>query len=66
MAKSLVQWFIYSLVVGIFAAYTSSWAIEAGAQYLTVFRFAGTTAFVGYALGCRKTQSGTISHGLQL
>ena len=50
MGKSLVQWFIYSLVVGIFAAYISSRALEAGTQYLTVFRFAGTTAFVGYAL----------------
>ena len=50
MGKSLVQWFIYSLVVGIFAAYISSRALEAGTHYLTVFRFAGTTAFLGYAM----------------
>jgi hypothetical protein len=50
MGKSLVQWFIYSLVVGIFAAYISSRALEVGAHYLTVFRFAGTTAFLGYAM----------------
>ncbi len=50
MGKSLAQWFIYSLVVGIFAAYISSRALEAGTHYLTVFRFAGTTAFLGYAM----------------
>ena len=50
MGKSLVQWFIYSLVVSIFAAYISSRALEVGTNYLTVFRFAGTTAFLGYAM----------------
>jgi hypothetical protein len=50
MGKSLVQWFIYSLIVSIFAAYIASVALEPGAHYLSVFRFAGTTAFVGYSL----------------
>lgn len=50
MGGSLVQWFIYSIVVGIFAAYISGRALEPGAHYLEVFRFAGCTAFVGYAV----------------
>lgn len=51
MGKSLVQWFVYCIVVGIFAAYIAGRALEPGAHYLAVFRFAGCTAFVGYALG---------------
>ncbi len=50
MAKDLVQWFVYCIVVGIFAAYVAGRALEPGAHYLAVFRFAGSTAFVGYAL----------------
>ena len=47
---SLAQWFVYSVVVGVFAAYVAGRALDPGAEYLSVFRFAGTTAFVGYAL----------------
>ena len=50
MGTSLIQWFIYSIIVGICAAYIASRALEPGAHYLEVFRFAGCTAFVGYAL----------------
>jgi hypothetical protein len=50
MAKNLVQWFLYSVVVGIFAAYVAGRALTPGAEYLSVFRFAGVTAFVGYSL----------------
>jgi hypothetical protein len=50
MGGSLVQWFIYSIVVGIFAAYIAGRALVPGAHYLEVFRFAGCTAFVGYAV----------------
>ena len=50
MGKSLVQWFIYSVVVGVFAAYITGRALEPGARYLSVFQFAGCVAFVGYAL----------------
>ena len=51
MGASLVQWFVYSIVVGIFAAYVAGRALEPGAHYLAVFRFAGCTAFAGYSLG---------------
>jgi hypothetical protein len=50
MGKNLVQWFVYCIVVGIFAAYIAGRALEPGAHYLSVFRFAGCTAFVGYAV----------------
>ncbi|HLN57788.1 MAG TPA: hypothetical protein VK416_04460 [Thermoanaerobaculia bacterium] len=50
MAKNLVQWFLYCVVVGIFAAYIAGRALQPGAPYLPVFRFAGCTAFIGYSL----------------
>lgn len=51
MAVNLVQWFLYSILVSLFAAYIAGRALAPGADYLTVFRFVGTTAFMGYSLG---------------
>ncbi len=51
MAGSLVQWFIFIVVVVVFAAYVSSHALASGGDYLDVFRYVGTTAFMGFALG---------------
>ena len=50
MLKSLVFWFIYSIVVSVFAAYVAGSALGAGAPYLEVFRLTSTVAFAGYAL----------------
>lgn len=50
MTSNLIQWFIYSIVVGVFAAYIAGRAVGPGTDYLHVFRFAGCTAFVAYAL----------------
>jgi hypothetical protein len=50
MTRSLVQWFLYSILVSVFAAYVAGRALGPGATYLDAFRFAGTTAFVGYGL----------------
>ena len=50
LASNLIGWFIYSIVVSIFAAYIAGRALGPGAHYLDVFRFAGCTAFIGYAL----------------
>jgi hypothetical protein len=50
MGRSLALWFLYSVVVGLFAAYVASRALAPGAEYIQVFRFAGTTAFLGYAV----------------
>jgi hypothetical protein len=51
MGGSLAQWFMYSIVIGIFAAYVAGRALQPGAPYLSVFRFAGVTAFAAYAIG---------------
>jgi hypothetical protein len=50
MGKSLVSWFLYSLVIGIFAAYVGSRALPAGAEYLRVFQLTGVTAFIAYSV----------------
>jgi hypothetical protein len=50
MGRNLALWFIYCLLVGLFAAYLAGRALGPGAPYMEVFRFSGTVAFVGYAL----------------
>ncbi|HSM37121.1 MAG TPA: hypothetical protein VK837_12035 [Longimicrobiales bacterium] len=50
MGASLVQWFLYCVLVGVFAAYLAGRTLGPGAEYLTVFRFSGTVAFAGYGL----------------
>jgi hypothetical protein len=50
MGKPLMWWFVYTLVVGLFAGYVASRALPAGAAYMEVFRFTGTVAFAGYSL----------------
>jgi hypothetical protein len=49
MGKHLLQWFVYSIVISVFVAYVTGRTQAAGAQYLAVFRIAGTTAWLGYA-----------------
>jgi len=49
MGSSLAKWFVYLVVVSVFVAYVTGRALTAGAPYLAVFRFAGTTAFIAYA-----------------
>jgi len=50
MGRSLTLWFVYLAVVSLFSAYVAGRALPAGAPFLQVFRFAGTTAFLGYSL----------------
>ena len=50
MGSQMAQWFGYIVLVGIFAAYIASRAVAPGGEYLSVFRFAGCTAFLGYSL----------------
>ncbi len=50
MGKNLALWFLYSAVVGVFAAYVAGSALPPGAQYAGVVRFAAVTAFVGYSV----------------
>lgn len=50
MGRELVQWFIYLILVGIFAAYIAGRAWQPDHEYWDIFRFAGAAAFGGYAL----------------
>ncbi|MGE5244676.1 MAG: hypothetical protein ACM3SQ_10665 [Betaproteobacteria bacterium] len=49
MTRNLVQWFVYCIVVSVFAAYIAGRALAPGAASLQVVRFAGATAFVAYS-----------------
>jgi len=50
MRGSLLQWFLYSILVGIFSGYLTTHAVAGNSDYLAVFRFSGTVAFAGYGL----------------
>jgi hypothetical protein len=50
MGGQLVQWFVYCVIVGLFAAYVASRTLPADETYLSVFRITGTVAFAGYGL----------------
>lgn len=50
MGASLAQWFVYCIVVGVFAAYVGGISLGAGADYLSVFQVTGAVAFAGYGL----------------
>src|SRR5258706_9237494 len=49
MGRNLGLWFVYLIVVSVFAAYVAGRGLAHGTDYLTVFRFAGATAFIGYS-----------------
>ena len=49
IGKSLVQWFLYSLAIGVVVAYITGRTVGAGVPYFQVFRVAGATAFIAYA-----------------
>lgn len=50
MGKCLALWFVYSLLIGLLAAYVAGRALPPGAEYLRVFQFTGTTAFIAYSV----------------
>jgi hypothetical protein len=50
MGRNLGFWFVYLVVVSIFAAYIAGRALAPGADPWRVAQFAGATAFSGYAL----------------
>src|SRR5882762_7107825 len=50
MGRNLALWFVFTVVVGTFAAYVTGRALPVGANYLSVFRFIGVMAFVGYSM----------------
>jgi hypothetical protein len=51
MGKSLGQWFVYCVVIALFAGYVASRTLQPGAPYLSVFRIVGTVAFIGFVGG---------------
>jgi len=55
MKTELILWFVYSVVIGIFAAYVAGRALPEGASYLSVFRFVGVTAFCCYSVAGWQT-----------
>src|SRR5688500_15092586 len=50
MGRTLGIWFVHLVIVSIFSAYIASRALPPGANYLDVFRFAGTTAFIAHSV----------------
>jgi len=48
MGKSLMLWFLFSVVISVFAGYVTGMFNAAGAEYAPVQRAAGTIAILGY------------------
>lgn len=48
MGPVLAKWFLYQLVISIFAAYIAGRALAPGAEYLAVHQIVGAAAFLGY------------------
>ncbi len=51
MTGYLAGWFVFCLVVSVFAAYIAGVALAPGAGFWDVFRFTGAVAFVAYGVG---------------
>jgi hypothetical protein len=51
ITPNLIQWFIYSIFVSLFAGYVASASLPAGTDYLKVFQITGAVAFTGYSMG---------------
>lgn len=51
MTPSLIQWFLFTVMVSVFIAYVAAHALPEDAEYLRVFRIVGTVAFLAYAAG---------------
>lgn len=50
MGKALSLWFVYCLIVSLFAGYLASRALGPGAEAGEIARFTSTVAFAGYVL----------------
>lgn len=48
MGRSLMLWFVYSIIVGVFAGYMAGMFNAPGAEYAAVQRAVGTVAILGY------------------
>lgn len=50
MGRNLGLWFVYLVIVVVFAAYMAGRTLPPGTDYLMVFRVVSTTAFLGFAM----------------
>ncbi len=50
MGGTLFQWFLFSLLVSLFAGYIAGVAFGPGTEYLRIMQVAGSVAFVGYSM----------------
>ena len=50
MSRSLTQWFVFLVVVGVFVGYIASRTLPVGTPYRHVFQIVGATAFIAYSL----------------
>jgi len=50
VGKSLLHWFLFSILVSVFVGYVCSFSLKADVAYMDVFRLASTVAFMGYSL----------------
>ena len=55
MGGTLFQWFLYSLLVSVFAGYIAGVAFGPGTEYLRIMQVAGCVAFAGYGARHRCT-----------
>ena len=51
MGSSMAAWFLFTVVVALFAGYIGYVTLPAKTHYLTVFRVVGSAAFMAYGLG---------------
>ena len=51
IGKALVNWFIFSLIVGAITGYVAWHALPAGSSYLHVFQITGAVAWMAYGIG---------------
>lgn len=49
MGRGLLQWFLYSVLISLFAGYLASFTLAPEAEYWAVFRVTGTVAVLAYA-----------------
>lgn len=61
LGKQLGQWFLYTIIAGVFIAYLASLAVPAGADFSQVMRITSVAAFLAYC-GCEASQSIWKSH----
>jgi hypothetical protein len=51
LPKFLIQWFLFCVMIGFFVAYLTGHTVAGGAPFPSVFRVAGTAAFLAYGWG---------------